>query len=45
MASDEAKAFMRGSAEGWAEAHIASGEEPATARRMAASTAKFYTAG
>lgn len=43
--SDEAKAFMRASAEAWAEAHIASGEEPATARRMAQSTAQFYTGG
>ena len=45
MATDEAKAFMRGSAEAWAEAHIASGEDPETAHRMAASTAKFYTGG
>lgn len=45
MASDEAKAFMRGSADAWAEAHIASGEDAETARRMAAATAKFYTGG
>ena len=45
MASDEAKAFMRGSAEAWAEADIASGEDAETARRMAANTAKFYTGG
>jgi uncharacterized protein YndB with AHSA1/START domain len=45
MASDEARAFMRGSAEAWAEAHIASGEDAETARRMAANTAKFYTGG
>jgi len=45
MASEEAKAFMRGSADAWAEAHIASGEDPATAQRMAAETAKFYTGG
>jgi len=44
-ASDEAKAFMRASAEAWAAAHIASGEEPATAQRMAQSTAQFYTGG
>jgi uncharacterized protein YndB with AHSA1/START domain len=45
MASDEAKAFMRGSADAWAKAHIASGEDAETARRMAAATAKFYTGG
>jgi uncharacterized protein YndB with AHSA1/START domain len=45
MATDEAKAFMRGSAEAWADAHIAAGEDPETARRMAASTARFYTGG
>jgi uncharacterized protein YndB with AHSA1/START domain len=45
MASDEAKAFMRGSADAWAAAHIAAGEDPETARRMAANTAKFYTGG
>jgi uncharacterized protein YndB with AHSA1/START domain len=44
-ASEEGKAFMRGSAEAWAEAHIASGEDPATAWRMAQSTASFYTGG
>lgn len=43
MATDEAKSFMRGSADAWAEAHVASGEEEDTARRMAAETAKFYT--
>ena len=45
MASDEAKAFMRRSATAWAEAHLASGEDAETARRMAAATAKFYTGG
>jgi uncharacterized protein YndB with AHSA1/START domain len=45
MATDEAKAFMRGSAEAWAEAHIASGEDAGVARGMAANTAKFYTGG
>jgi uncharacterized protein YndB with AHSA1/START domain len=45
MASDEAKTFMRGSADAWADAHIAAGEDAETARRMAASTAKFYTGG
>lgn len=45
MATDEAKVFMRGSADAWGAAHIASGEDPETARRMAANTAKFYTGG
>ncbi|HEX8434163.1 SRPBCC family protein [Archangium sp.] len=43
--SDEGKAFMRASAEAWARAHIAGGEEPATARGMAERTAAFYTGG
>lgn len=43
--SDEAKAFMRASADAWAEAHIRSGEAPETARRMAEETARFYTGG
>lgn len=43
--SDEAKAFMRASAAAWADAHIASGEAPATAQRMAQATAAFYTGG
>jgi uncharacterized protein YndB with AHSA1/START domain len=45
MASDEAKAFMQHSADAWAESHIASGEDTETARRMASTTAKFYTGG
>jgi len=45
MASEEAKTFMRGSADAWAQAHIASGEDAETARRMAGATAKFYTGG
>ncbi|WP_293676318.1 SRPBCC family protein [uncultured Phenylobacterium sp.] len=44
-ASDEAKAFVRGCAEAWGEAHAASGEDPQTARRMAANTAQFYAGG
>jgi len=44
-ASEEGKAFMRGSAAAWAEAHIACGEDPETARRMAQNTAAFYTGG
>ena len=43
MASDEAKAFMRESATGWAAAHIASGEDAEVARGMASRTAGFYT--
>ena len=44
-ATDEAKAFMSGSADAWGAAHIASGEDSEVARRMAANTAKFYTGG
>jgi uncharacterized protein YndB with AHSA1/START domain len=44
-ASDEGRAFMNGSADAWAAAHIASGEPPDVARRMAAETARFYTGG
>ncbi|MBT2187540.1 SRPBCC family protein [Sphingobium nicotianae] len=42
-ASDDGKGFMRASAAAWAEAHIAGGEDPDTARAMAARTARFYT--
>ena len=45
MVTEEARTFMRGSAQSWADAHIASGEDPETAHRMAANTAKFYTGG
>jgi uncharacterized protein YndB with AHSA1/START domain len=45
MASEEAKAFMRGSAESWARAHVAGGETPDVAHGMAARTAAFYTGG
>jgi uncharacterized protein YndB with AHSA1/START domain len=45
MATEEAKTFMLGSAAAWGDAHIASGETPETARRMADNTAKFYTGG
>jgi uncharacterized protein YndB with AHSA1/START domain len=44
-ASEAGKAFMRESAAAWARAHIASGEAPETAERMAAATAAFYTGG
>ena len=45
MESEAAKAFMRDSAAAWADAHIAGGEDPQTARGMAERTAKFYTGG
>jgi uncharacterized protein YndB with AHSA1/START domain len=44
-ASDEGKAFMRRCGEAWAEAHVASGEDPDTARQMAERTIAFYTGG
>lgn len=43
MASESGKKFIRGCAEAWGEAHIASGEVPEIARRMAQQTAGFYT--
>jgi uncharacterized protein YndB with AHSA1/START domain len=45
MVSDEARAFIRASAEAWAAAHIAAGEAPEVARGMAERTAAFYTGG
>ncbi len=45
MASDAGKAFMRGCANAWAEAHIAGGEDPETARGMAARSSAAYTGG
>jgi uncharacterized protein YndB with AHSA1/START domain len=44
-ASDDGKAFIRGSAEGWGAGDIKGGEDPAVARRRAEATAKFYTGG
>jgi len=44
-ASDDGKAFIRASAEGWGAADIANGEVPAKARAAADLTAKFYTGG
>jgi uncharacterized protein YndB with AHSA1/START domain len=44
-AGEEGKAFMRASAQAWADAHIAGGEDPATAQAMADRTAGFYTGG
>lgn len=41
-ASAEGKAFMRASADAWAAAHVAGGEDPETARAMARRTASFY---
>ena len=43
--STEGKAFMRGSGEGWATAHAASGEDPEEARAKAERTIAFYTGG
>ncbi|HEY6923983.1 MAG TPA: SRPBCC family protein [Steroidobacteraceae bacterium] len=45
MMSHTGKEFMRGSAKAWADAHIAGGENPDVARRMAEQTAAFYTGG
>jgi hypothetical protein len=42
MASDDAKAFMRGSAAAWGDAHIASGADPDVAGGMADRTAAAY---
>ena len=43
MTSEEGKAFMRASAEVWAEAHVLGGENPEVASGMAKRTAAFYT--
>jgi uncharacterized protein YndB with AHSA1/START domain len=45
MGSEDGKTFMRDSGNAWAEAHIAGGEDPETARAMAARTIAFYTGG
>jgi uncharacterized protein YndB with AHSA1/START domain len=45
MRSEEGNAFMRASAEGWAEAHILGGENREVASGMAKRTAAFYTGG
>lgn len=42
MASEEAKIFMRGSGDGWAQADIAGGENRAAALDRADRTKKFY---
>ncbi len=44
-ASAAGKAFILASATAWGEAHIISGETPATAHTMAEKTAAFYTGG
>jgi uncharacterized protein YndB with AHSA1/START domain len=41
--SDEGKAFIRASGDGWGNAHAASGEDPAKARERAERTISFYT--
>jgi len=43
MGSEAGKAYMRTSATAWAEAHIAAGENPETARAMAQRTIAAYT--
>ncbi len=42
MMSDEGRAFVRGSSDGWAEAAIADGADAEQARAAAANTAAFY---
>lgn len=42
-ASDDGKKFIASSAEGWRDAHIASGADPASARESAQRTEAFYT--
>jgi hypothetical protein len=42
-ASENGKAFMRGSADGWRAADVAGGAEPGAAAAAAAKTAAFYT--
>lgn len=45
MSSEEGKAFIRGSGEAWAKAHIASGADPEEAWAMAERTIAFYSGG
>jgi len=45
MASEEGKEFMRASANAWADAHTAGGEDPEVARGMAERCASAYTGG
>ena len=44
-ASPDGKAFITGSSDGWEQAAIASGTDPAAARAAAAQTTAFYTGG
>ena len=44
-ASPDGKAFITGSSEGWGQAAIASGTEPAAANAAVAQTTAFYTGG
>lgn len=41
--SDEAKALVRASSEGWGNADIAAGEDPTQARKAAEATRRFYS--
>ena len=43
VASPDGVAFIRAAADGWADAAIADGDEPAAARQAAARTVAFYT--
>ena len=43
MVSDEGKAFTRGSADGWAAAHVADGADADTAAKAAETTYLAYT--
>lgn len=45
LASDEGRMMLRGSADGWAEAEIAAGGDPAGARRHADTSYAAYTGG
>ncbi len=42
-ATDDGRAFMGGSADGWGEAAVADGDDPTAARAAAARTTAFYT--
>lgn len=42
-ATAEGRAFLQGCAKAWGDAHVRSGEDPATAQGMAAKTAAFFS--
>ena len=42
IGTDEGRTFLKSDAESWADVHIATGEDPETARNMADETYKFY---